>query len=71
MISSSFKGTFILAITLKLKLFVFLLERRNSWDGHWKVVNDELEEFLQSKTSLHHLIGKMFHVWDGNHRLQA
>jgi len=32
---------------------------------------EEFEEFLQSKPSLHHLMGKMFHVWDGNHRLQA
>lgn len=44
------------------------LERTNSWDDHWKVVNDGL--FLQSKTFLHHLMGNMFHVWDGNHRLQ-
>ncbi len=46
------------------------LERTISWDD-WKVVNNEFEEFLQSKISLHHLMGKMFHVWDGNHRLQA
>jgi hypothetical protein len=26
---------------------------------------EEFEEFLQSKPSLHHLMGKMFHVWDG------
>jgi hypothetical protein len=46
-------------------------ERTNSWDDYWNVVNDEFEEFLQSKPSLHHLMGKMFHVWDGNHMLQA
>jgi hypothetical protein len=40
------------------------LERTNSWDDHWKVVNEEFEEFLQSKPSLHHLMGKLFHMWD-------
>jgi hypothetical protein len=47
------------------------LERTNSWDDHWKVVNDEFEEFLKSKPSLDHLMGKMFHVWGGNRMLQA
>jgi len=46
-------------------------ERTNSWNDHWKVVNDEFEQFLESKPSLHHLMGKMFHVWDGNRMLQA
>jgi hypothetical protein len=46
-------------------------KRTNSWDDDYKVVTDKFEEFLQSKPSLHHLMGKMFHVWDGNHMLQA
>jgi hypothetical protein len=47
------------------------LQRINNWDDHWKTVNDKFEEFLQSKPFLHHIVGKMFHVWDGDHRLQA
>lgn len=43
----------------------------STWDSHWKTVNDEFEKYLESKPKLHHLRGKMFHVWDGNHRLQA
>jgi hypothetical protein len=42
-------------------------ERTNNWDDHWKAMNKEFEAYLQSKPSLHHLVGKMFHVWDGNH----
>jgi hypothetical protein len=32
-------------------------------------VNEEFEAYLQSKPSLHHFMGKTFHVWDGNHWL--
>ncbi len=41
--------------------------RTNNWDDHWKAVNEEFEAYLQSKPSLHHFMGKKFHVWNGNH----
>ncbi len=40
------------------------LERTNGWDDHWKIVDEEFEEFFKSKPSLHHLMEKLFHVWD-------
>ncbi len=43
----------------------------NNWNDHWKVMNEEFEAYLQSKPFLHHPMGKMFHIWDENHRLQA
>ncbi len=43
----------------------------NNWNDHWKVINEEFEAHLQSKPFLHHPMGKMFHIWDENHTLQA
>jgi hypothetical protein len=48
-------------------IFYVNQERTNNWDDHWKAMNEKFEAYLQSKPSLHHLMGKMFHVWDGNH----
>jgi hypothetical protein len=36
------------------------LERTNGWDDHWKIVNEEFEEFLKSKPSLHHIMENCF-----------
>ncbi len=43
----------------------------NSWDDHYKIMNEEFEAYLQSKPSLYHLVRRMSHVWYGNHRLRA
>ncbi len=42
-----------------------------SWNFTWRSVNDKFEAFLDTKPTLSHLKGKIFHVWDGNHRLEA
>ncbi len=36
----------------------------------WRKKNHEFEDFLQKDPNLIELSSKMFHVWDGNHRLQ-
>jgi hypothetical protein len=40
------------------------------WGLLWKEKNDKFEEFLQGDVNLRLLFGKMFHIWDGNHKLQ-
>jgi hypothetical protein len=42
-----------------------------SWSQNWASVNAEFEHLLQSDDDLRMFFGKMFMVWDGNHRLQA
>jgi hypothetical protein len=34
-------------------------------------MNDRFEEFLHEEPNLRLLFGKMFHIWDGNHKLYA
>jgi hypothetical protein len=42
-----------------------------TWSESWISVNTEFEHLLQSDADLQVFSGKMFMVWDGNHRLQA
>lgn len=42
-----------------------------SWDACWREVNREFEAKLSKKASTKAFMGKMFFVWDGNHRLLA
>ncbi len=42
-----------------------------SWSPIWRKVNDEFEEELAADDDLAQLRGKMFYVWDGNHRVTA
>jgi hypothetical protein len=42
-----------------------------TWSENWIAVNAEFEKLLQSDDDLRVFSGKMFMVWDGNHRLQA
>jgi hypothetical protein len=42
-----------------------------TWSESWISVNAEFEHLLQSDADLQVFLGKMFMVWDGNHRLQA
>jgi hypothetical protein len=46
-------------------------EIKSSWSHHWVRVNDEFESMLATDPILNVFCGKMFHVWDGNHRVQA
>lgn len=41
------------------------------WDGIWQEVNMQFEEELQKKQELQVFFGKMFFVWEGNHRTVA
>jgi hypothetical protein len=42
-----------------------------TWSESWISMNAEFEHLLQSDADLQVFSGKMFMVWDGNHRLQA
>lgn len=42
-----------------------------TWDPHWLSANAKFEEFLLSNPDYANFRGKMFFVWDGNHRLKA
>lgn len=41
------------------------------WNLHWIVANERFEELLKSTPELVAFSGKMFFVWDGNHRFIA
>ena len=46
-------------------------ELRQSWSEHWQRADIEFEEDLCRTLTGSKFKGKMFFVWDGNHRLQA
>lgn len=46
-------------------------ELRQSWSEQWQRANIEFEEDLCRTLTGPNFKGKMFFVWDGNHRLQA
>ena len=46
-------------------------ELMNSWNVHWKNASAKFDEFLKEDDVLNQFVGKMFWIWDGNHRLQA
>lgn len=41
------------------------------WGPHWRKVNDDFEKELEADEDLAQLRGRMFFVWDGNHRVTA
>lgn len=43
----------------------------DSWSMHWQTVHEEFKRMLSADLVLKVFCGKMFHVWDGNHSLQA
>jgi hypothetical protein len=49
----------------------FVVDHIHEWDNHWKVVNASFNEGLNLDEDLQRFNGRMFYVWDGNHRLQA
>ena len=42
-----------------------------SWSDNWNYVNEQFELSLQVDVNLHKFSGKVFFIFDGNHRLQA
>jgi hypothetical protein len=44
---------------------------RASWSSYWQEANDEFDSMLHNDSDICHLVGKMFYVWEGNHRLTA
>lgn len=46
-------------------------EDRRQWSPLWQKANDVFEEELKKEDCWQQFSGKMFHVWDGNHRLAA
>jgi hypothetical protein len=42
-----------------------------AWSTQWQNANQVFEEELKADPDLEHLCGKMFFVWEGNHRLSA
>lgn len=42
-----------------------------SWSPIWRGVNEEFERELEADEDLAQLRGKMYYVWDGNHRVTA
>jgi len=43
----------------------------SSWTPLWQEANEEFDSMLQNDPDLAHLAGKMFFLWEGNHRLTA
>jgi hypothetical protein len=41
------------------------------WGSHWNHVNNDFEKELEGDDDLTDLRGRMFFVWDGNHRVTA
>ena len=46
-------------------------DARSAWSSLWQIEERKFEERLQSDPDLLKYSNKMFHVWDGNHRLKA
>ena len=46
-------------------------ELMESWSTHWRNASAEFDDYLKNNDVLNKFVGKMFWVWDGNHRLQA
>jgi hypothetical protein len=46
-------------------------EDTSKWGPHWTSVNDEFEAMLASNPHLKFLCGRMFMIYDGNHRFKA
>jgi hypothetical protein len=43
----------------------------SSWNSHWVSVNAEIEAIVAADPILSVFDEKMFHVWDGDHKVQA
>ena len=42
-----------------------------SWHDHWKAASNRFDARLSANSDLAHMVGKMFYVLEGNHRLTA
>jgi hypothetical protein len=43
----------------------------STWDPFWKAASDDFDARVLDDPDLAHFVGKMFFVWEGNHRLTA
>lgn len=50
---------------------IFSAKDKREWGEMWAAENDKFEAFLRSDRDLKSLCGRMFYVYDGNHRLLA
>lgn len=63
------KGMFVLSINLPDGSTKDVDEDiMKTWDKNWQLINEEFEEEIASKDEWSMLSGKMFYVWEGNHR---
>ena len=46
-------------------------EMRKGWSKLWQKVDRDFESTLNNNPALKKFSNRMFHVWDGNHRLLA
>jgi hypothetical protein len=44
---------------------------KTSWSPLWEEANKEFDAILENDPHLSYLVGKMYFVWEGNHRLTA
>jgi hypothetical protein len=44
---------------------------KSSWSPLWQEANAEFDAILERDPDLANFVGKMFYVWEGNHRLTA
>ena len=53
------------------KVVIVTKDVTDTWSPHWVTANTAFENKLLQDDDLKCFSNKMFHVWDGNHRLQA
>jgi len=53
------------------KTLDIFLDIISTWTLHWVTVNNKFEAMLVADPFFEAYCRKMFHVWDGNHRIQA
>jgi hypothetical protein len=44
---------------------------KDTWEQHWQSSNKSFEEILKNDKDYERFCGKMFFVWEGNHRVTA
>ena len=58
-------------INNKMKSEYVISKLINSWNILWKAISAKFDKFIKEDDVLNKFVGKMFWVWDENHRLQA
>lgn len=66
------KGAFIVSLWTTNREETFVTDDvMSAWDDCWREVNEEFDQELQTNEEFKNLMGKMFYVWEGNHRTVA